>query len=418
MITSIPTPTETTEESIAYTTLYNGAELYRTMTQEVFRKENRVLDRAKTALDDLHTSGESVNPAFSSLIKGYEKLLRQSHRLVTMGDRMQQNLSELNRELGVSEEKYRGIFENVTEGIYRCGSDGRLIEVNPAMATMFGFKDSAQFLSAIPTLQALFCNEEDYARYESLLVVESVRQFEVKVCGPKGLSLWAEISASAMHEEGNGRHAHLRSGVVGVLADVTERKHMVEEMCRLARTDSLTGLWNRRYFMEVAGREIARASRNKTQMSLLILDADYFKCVNDNYGHDIGDKALVVMSRLLLDSVRDVDAVGRYGGEEFVVLLPDASRKAACYVAERILKNIRRTKIEHGKGAFSMTVSIGLASLEEEETLDGLLKYADIALYAAKKNGRDRVEIYSRSECPCSVDEEGSEASACAGREQ
>ena len=386
------------------------------MTQEVFRKETIVLDRARSALDELTSAGASVDPAFMSLVKGYEKLLRQSHRLVTMGDRMQQTLSELNRDLVVSEEKYRGIFENVTEGIYRCSPDGTLIEVNPAMATMFGFSDPAELLRTVPRIAGLFCNSEDYQRYESLLAKGKVRQYQVKACGPEGVSLWAEISASAMCEESGGETC---GGVVGVLADVTERKHMVEEMCRLARTDSLTGLWNRRYFMEVATREVARCCRNKGKLSLLIMDADHFKNVNDTYGHDVGDKALISMSQVLLDSVRDVDVVGRYGGEEFVVLLPDASREAACRVCDRILKNIRRATVDNGDQSFSMTVSIGLASLEEEEdTLDGLLKFSDIALYAAKKNGRDRVEVYHRSGCPCSMEGVEPEGTVCSGRKQ
>ena len=370
------------------------------MKKEGFQKEEQVLHMAKKTLERSESQGQSIDPAFTALVKGYGKLLRQSRRLVTMGDRMQQSLTELNRNLEVSEEKYRGIFENVTEGVFRCDSAGEIIEANSTMAVMFGHSRPIAFLGAVNNIRELFSNEIDFSRYKSLLDSGDVHRMEVKVCGPDGVALWAEISACVMCEEDGVVSC---GGVVGILADVTERKHMTEEMCRLARTDSLTGLWNRGYFMELASREVVRSKRSN-KLSLLIVDADYFKGINDAYGHDVGDKALVAISRALLDSVREVDVVGRFGGEEFVVLLPDAATNDACCVAERILEGIRRIVVDAATHHISMTVSIGLASLEAaSDTMDGLLKFADIALYAAKKNGRDRVEVYRRSGCQCNA---------------
>ena len=372
----------------------------RSMNKEVFRKEENVLQEAETAIAQVTAEGPVVSSCFQELVCEYRRLLRQSQRLVTMGDRMQQTLNDLNRDLAASEEKYRGIFENVTEGIYRCGPDGLLIEVNPAMASMFGFHEPDEFLENVRSFRTVFCDENDYAWYESLLATDTVWRYQVKTSGPGCGTFWAEISASVMHEDGDGDAC---SGVVGVIADVTERKHMVEEMCRLARTDSLTGLFNRGYLMELAGRELARVRRTWGGLSLFIVDVDYFKAVNDTYGHDVGDQALVVLGRTLLDSVREVDVVGRFGGEEFVVLLPDAGRDEVCRVAERVRNNVRSAMVDAVSGSFAMTVSIGVTSFEDEnDDLDRLLKYADIALYAAKKNGRDRVEVYRRSACQCS----------------
>ena len=219
-----------------------------------------------------------------------------------------------------------------------------------------------------------------------------MHRHEVRACCPGGTALWAEISASVIRgEDGAGC-----SGVVGVMADVTERKQMAEEMCRLARTDSLTGLWNRGYFMEVAGREVSRCLRSGASLSLLIVDVDYFKAVNDTYGHDTGDRVLVALAGTLVRSVREVDVVGRLGGEEFVVLLPDAGKEEAFAVSERMAGAVRADG-----GEVPITVSIGLTSLNTGDTLDALLKFADIALYAAKKNGRDRVEIYRRGARSC-----------------
>jgi len=370
------------------------------MNKQVFRKEERVLEGARSAISADLSQGESVNPVFRSLVKEYERLFRQSLKLVTMGDRMQQTLNELNHDLAVSEQKYRGIFENVTEGIYRCDQDGSMVEVNPAMATMFGFASSEEFLASVGNIRQIFCDADDCARYEALLASDKVRRWEVRVCTPEIVTLWAEVSASPICEDCEGKAV---GSVVGVLADVTERKRMTEEMCRLARTDSLTGLWNRGYFMELAERELARRRRSGEALSLFIVDADYFKRINDTYGHDVGDKALVEMARILSLSVREVDVVGRFGGEEFVILLPGASRSEACCVADRILRGIRGAVVEVEGARISMSVSIGLTSLEDEDDLDGVIKYADIALYAAKKNGRDRVEVYRRSVCPCTM---------------
>ncbi|NDV18645.1 diguanylate cyclase [Pseudodesulfovibrio sp. JC047] len=369
------------------------------MKKEVFQKEKHVLSQAEASLAASQREGLPIAPAFVALVKGYDRLLRQSQRLVTMGDRMQQSLTVLNRDLEASEVKYRGIFENVTEGVYRCDAQGAFIEVNPALSGMFGFAEPAVFLDAIGTIRELFCHEADFSRYTAQLESGNVRHLEVKACGPDGVSLWAEFSASRVCDTACDANCN---GIVGIVADVTERKTMTEEMCRLARTDSLTGLWNRGYFMELATREIARSKRGKLSLSLLIIDADYFKGINDAYGHDVGDKVLVALSGALLDSVREVDVVGRFGGEEFVVLLPDAARNDACCVAERILEGVRQVVVDAGGVQVSVAVSIGLASLESgEETLDGLLKFADIALYAAKKNGRDRAEVYHRSGCVC-----------------
>ena len=367
---------------------------------EVFQKETRALERARAALDATEGLAPEADRAVRELVRSYARLLRQSQRMVTMGDRIQGALNELNRELKASESKYRGVFENVTEGIYRCTPDGRFIEVNPSLAAMFGFDGCDAFLEAVGSIRELFRTPGDYDSYASLLASDGVRRREVRACGPDGECRWVEISASVVRDAEDRE----RDTVVGVFADVTERKTMLEEMCRLARTDSLTGLWNRGYFMELAEREAARSRRMDGPLSLLILDVDFFKNVNDSHGHDAGDKALTGLADTLTRAVREVDVVARYGGEEFVVLLPDTPDREACAVAGRIAECVRRTPLDCGQVRLSLTVSIGLASLEREDDLDNLLKFADIALYAAKKKGRDRVEVYRRGHRTCELD--------------
>lgn len=383
------------------------------MAEEIFKKEADALKRAHAALAETQGLDPKVEKSFRQLVKRYAKLLRQSGRMATMGDRIQNSLNILNRELASSESRYRGVFENVTEGIYRSSGDGRLVEINPSMASMFGQADCRAFLGKIKNIKELFCTLADYERYESLLISNGVHREEVQVRGPAEQTLWVEISASLiLGEDGE------IDTIVGVLSDVTERKRMLEDMCRLARTDSLTGLWNRGYFMELAARELARSLRSGGPMALLILDVDYFKAVNDTHGHDVGDHALTGIAAVLRSSVREVDIVARYGGEEFVVLLPDAPPAEAAVVADRIGSQLRANVLDCGSVQIRVTASIGLTSLQPDDNLDGLLKFADIALYAAKKKGRDRVEVYRRNPESCPARPESKEGLLPAGDRQ
>ncbi|MCM0756511.1 diguanylate cyclase [Desulfovibrio aminophilus] len=358
---------------------------------EIFSREERVLRRAREALE---RAREGRGSPWATLVAEYEKLFRHSRRLVSMGDRMQRTLNELNRRLAVSEERYRGIFENAAEGIFRADPGGRLVEINPALVRMFGFDNAADFFTHADDMAALFADGSAARQYlEELNENGEVRGFQAEMTSPGGGLLWAQISARLLG--GNEEAA-----VVGVLADITERRRMMEEMCRLARTDALTGLWNRGYFMELARHEMARSRRDGAPLSLLMIDADHFKTINDTHGHDAGDEALRTLADCFRRSVREVDVPARFGGEEFVILLPGTSRCGACGVAERLTADIRETEVRCGESRFRLTVSIGATTCADGSvTLDGLLKFADIALYAAKKKGRDRVEAYLGPAC-------------------
>jgi diguanylate cyclase (GGDEF)-like protein len=167
---------------------------------------------------------------------------------------------------------------------------------------------------------------------------------------------------------------------------------------RLASTDALTGLTNRRKFLEVATRELARARRYNTPLALVIADLDHFKEVNDHHGHQVGDQALAHAARVLAGAVRDVDVISRHGGEEFAILLPMTDAEGAFEVAERCCRRLADSPLEvPGVGPIEVTVSLGVAAGQGEDvgTLDDLLQRADAALYRAKAGGRDRVELAS-----------------------
>lgn len=167
-----------------------------------------------------------------------------------------------------------------------------------------------------------------------------------------------------------------------------------------ASHDPLLRLWNRRAIFDLLKTELSRATRSQTPLSIFFLDLDFFKLVNDSYGHSVGDDVLIGVTKKLSSAVREYDHVGRYGGEEFLVVLPNCNAEAAWEVAERVRRQIaEEPMIETIQ--LRMTVSIGLSQWQSGQELSDLLHRADIALYRAKQNGRNRVEEESGNEPYC-----------------
>ena len=170
-------------------------------------------------------------------------------------------------------------------------------------------------------------------------------------------------------------------------------KERTEELQRLTEIDPLTGLLNRRGMMDRFEKEVARQARQGGSLGLLLLDLDNFKQVNDSYGHAAGDLALCAAANVLRSMKRSYDHAGRWGGEEYLMLLPDCSEQDLIAIAERIRESIQALRIETGKQTFSFTVSIGAHHPETPQTLDAMLHQVDRALYAAKDAGRNCVRL-------------------------
>jgi diguanylate cyclase (GGDEF)-like protein len=166
------------------------------------------------------------------------------------------------------------------------------------------------------------------------------------------------------------------------------------QLWEMAVNDSLTGLHVRRYFMAKLQDEIHRTERYKKNLSLLMADLDKFKNVNDRYGHTAGDKVLKAVGAYLQDSIRDVDSIGRYGGEEFIMFLPETGKDAAFVLADRLRKGVAEIEVN---SLPRCTISLGISTFPEDgKTLEDLIKKADAALYAAKESGRNRVMKYAQ----------------------
>ena len=163
------------------------------------------------------------------------------------------------------------------------------------------------------------------------------------------------------------------------------------EIQRMAVTDNLTSVYNRHSFYALAGRETARADRAGEPLSIAMVDIDFFKKVNDNYGHAMGDQVLKTTAGRIKNSVRKTDVLARYGGEEFIVLMPSTDSRDAFTIAERIRNSIEGCTFENMGG---ITVSIGLSERVDKEIIDDVINRADVALYRAKEAGRNRTVVY------------------------
>ncbi len=177
----------------------------------------------------------------------------------------------------------------------------------------------------------------------------------------------------------------------GLVKEILNRKEIEKELELISLTDELTGIYNRRAFNDFMHKNISRAKRHLEPLSILMLDIDHFKQVNDLYGHDMGDEVLTIFAHLVQDHLREEDIFARWGGEEFIILLPQTSSSEALKLAERIRKNISEY---HFSEIDSVTVSIGHTEFHVDDSFDILLKRVDEALYQAKNAGRNNVTSY------------------------
>ncbi len=177
-----------------------------------------------------------------------------------------------------------------------------------------------------------------------------------------------------------------------------DRIRLHEETRQFAFTDELTGLYNRRHFIQLAEKEVDRAVRYRHPQALIMFDLDRFKQVNDTYGHPAGDQVLKTVASLVRRELRDVDLLGRYGGEEFVILLPETGRKGARAIAERLRKRIAQTQMDIAQEKISITISLGVSILSPDcSNLIKLIEASDKALYIAKETGRNKT-IFASSD--------------------
>lgn len=291
------------------------------------------------------------------------------------------------------EANFRLLAEQSSDMVTRIGLDNQLLYVSPACVRITGWP--AEQLLDTSALAGI--HPDDMERVEQAIAAlkngeaEEARFIYRQRHRDKG-EIWAEAALHVTLASDNGEI----DGVVAVMRDMTEQKDLQDKLASLATTDGLTGLANRRAFDDRLADEWARARRDGTQLSLLLIDVDHFKKFNDHYGHLAGDGCLRALGRILSATARrPADLAARYGGEEFAVLLPNTGADGCAEVGEGIRQALHDLAMLHAQNPPSrlVTVSVGAATSLPSQASDSstLVAAADRALYAAKDSGRDRL---------------------------
>ena len=282
----------------------------------------------------------------------------------------------------------RSLIEASLDPLVIISPDGRITDVNEAVVRVTGVPRKLLIGSDFSG----YFTEPDkaHAGYQEAFAKGLVTNYPLTIRHVSGTLTEVLYNASTYPNE-KGEVA----GMAVKAKDISDRKR-AEQAEELASRDSLTGLYNHRTFYSLLEEEIARTQRYKRPVSLLMLDIDYFKRVNDIHGHQVGDAILKGLSDLLLKQARTIDRVCRYGGEEFIVILPETEAIAAMNIAERLRTAVERQPFNiSSEKTVAITVSIGVATYPQQvNSLRELVKASDVALYAAKGSGRNRVCCY------------------------
>lgn len=281
------------------------------------------------------------------------------------------------------------LYDHAPCGYHSLDENGLFTRINHTELEWLGYsRDEVVGKMRLPDLLTPAGVQLFQETFPALKQAGHVHDVELKVKRKDGTLLPVLVSSTAIYDA-SGRYVSSRS----TLFDLTERKKWEHELERQARKDVLTGLNNRRYFFELAEQELARSRRHGEALTLLMMDVDHFKIVNDTYGHDIGDAALKKLSEICMQTFRVIDIVGRIGGEEFAALLPETGTKQALEVAERLRQAVERAGVRLENGSIvRFTISVGVASFgAADDKIAAVLKRADAALYRAKDSGRNRV---------------------------
>jgi diguanylate cyclase (GGDEF)-like protein/PAS domain S-box-containing protein len=285
------------------------------------------------------------------------------------------------------QERFRAIFENVRDyAIYTVDPDGRVDTWNRSLSRIGGWAAEDVIGNEI----GLFFPPE--AIFESVALLDRARasgtaEFEGWRVREDGSRFWGNTVAAALQDR-----CRKPSGFVLVTRDLTERKQTEDRLVALSITDPLTGALNRRAGEARLAEALRAWRRGRMGFCLLMIDCDHFKRVNDTWGHDRGDEVLIALVRICRDKLRDADITFRWGGEEFMVVLPDASAEVAVAVAERLRSGVEAAEIFYDGQRIRITVSIGVTEAwESDSDADSVVRRADRALYCGKDRGRNRV---------------------------
>jgi len=264
-----------------------------------------------------------------------------------------------------------------------------ILYVNPAFTALTGHDADEVIGRSTRLLHGPNTDPQTVATVRAAMEAQRPIRVELLHYSRDGEEFWIDTHIVPLRDA-HGRVTHFAT----IGRDLSATKRLQQELQSMASTDPLTGLLNRRRFLEQAASEFLRSQRYQHELAMLMLDIDHFKAINDTRGHFIGDQVLIAMSRTAENLLRDIDIMGRWGGEEFVFLMPETPLAGAAILAERLREELARLAVDTTAGTVRFTVSAGVAARGESDTgITDILQRADTALYAAKQNGRNRIQV-------------------------
>lgn len=339
------------------------------------------------------------------LLLGIAALLLRGHwAQLDLATRLEQDIAQRQRledELKISEKKFRTFVEQANDIIYTLDLQGCFQYVSPNWRDQLGTDPAA----VIGQHYTRFVHPDDWPAWHSSLR-EKTSSLEYRIRHAEGGWCWHTSSLTLLLDE-----QQCPSGILGVTRDISRRKANElalrqardaaeaanrelqianAQLSNLATTDTLTGAWNRRYFEQELQRELTQSRRYGEPLSLLMFDIDHFKDVNDRYGHPAGDAVLVGLTRLVQCNLRAADTLARWGGEEFVVMMPHCDADEAVRLAEKLRVLLAEQPFET---VGQVTASFGVAQCRPDDSPQSWIKRADLALYQAKADGRNAVRL-------------------------
>jgi diguanylate cyclase (GGDEF)-like protein/PAS domain S-box-containing protein len=328
-----------------------------------------------TAMGSESIAELTTHGAFDYVEREHLAQLPMAVRRVLNERELRAELEEAGKALRHSQSLYRALVENPAYGICRCDATGLFVDVNQALVAMLGYESKEELLAASRASEiALDLGQGSRVSGSSPEPVR-IEPVEIEWKRKNGTTLKARLSGRGVFDE---RGDFLGYEIIAV--DITEQRALEEHLRRQALSDSLTGLANHRRLFEVLHAEISRSKRTGREFSLLLLDLDGLKEINDRLGHLVGNRALCRLAQILADCSRSVDTAARQGGDEFALVLPETGMGAATLVARRICDLLARDAEEP-----ALSVSVGVASYPQDaDTIGTLLYAADRALYAMK----------------------------------
>ncbi|MGF1527543.1 MAG: diguanylate cyclase [Candidatus Competibacterales bacterium] len=298
----------------------------------------------------------------------------------------------LESRLDYSMRRYEAVVQSAHDGIVTIDEQQNIRMMNEAAKEIFGYSEEEIVGKPLTQLMPVKCRRKhvEYVEGFKASTVESrTMQSRALVQGLKknGVEFPIEVTISKLNIKNS-------TEMTAVVRDISEKHRLIEELYRSSQEDPLTHLYNRRYFISSLKDEIARCKRFGHRFILVMLDIDHFKLFNDKHGHACGDFVLKRLSGILKNELGETDVIARWGGEEFLVLLPEVDIEAGLMVAEKIRASVQRAQIKYEQKILQVTVSIGVESFDHETmNIDDILMNVDKALYKSKVEGRNRVSV-------------------------